>query len=134
MGNKFRSWGVIYRWEKRGKEEGGSNKGLGRKKGGEVHKSRRGRLQPRFYQVRFLLYFFIILAFPFTFTWDSLAVFEKLFLLIGVDIEGHLFALLNRIFLQTCSVMIVFLISLILFINSWNRDLCLNFNVCGILI
>ena len=78
--------------------------------------------------------FIIILVFPFTFTWDSLAVFEKLFLLIGMDIEGHLFALLNRNFLQTCSIMIVFLISLILFINSWNRDLWLNFNVCGILI
>ena len=31
--------------------------------------------------------------------------------LIGVDIEGHLFALLNQNFLQACSVMIVFLIS-----------------------
>lgn len=44
-------------------------------------------------------------------TLDSLVVFEKLFLLIGVDIEGHLFALLNRNLLQACSVMIVFLIS-----------------------
>ena len=44
-------------------------------------------------------------------TLDSLAVFKKLFLLIGVDIEGHLFTLLNRNFLQACSVMIVFLIS-----------------------
>ena len=44
-------------------------------------------------------------------TLDSLAVFEKLFLLIGVDIEGHLFTLLNQNFLQACSVMIVFLIS-----------------------
>ena len=31
-------------------------------------------------------------------TLDSLAIFEKFFLLIGVDIEGHLFALLNRNF------------------------------------
>ena len=60
-----------------------------------------------------------LLVFYFLFFWysrlhstlDSLAVFEKLFLLIGVDIEGHLFTLLNRNFLQACSVMIVFLIS-----------------------
>ena len=44
-------------------------------------------------------------------TLDSLAVFEMLFLLIGVDIEGHLFTSLNRNFLQACSIMIVFLIS-----------------------
>ena len=44
------------------------------------------------------IYLFIILVFSFTFTLDSLAVFEKLFLLIGVDIEGHFICIVESKF------------------------------------
>ena len=90
-------------------------------RGGKVQKSRKREIAARVLPGT-LLVFFLFFLFWYSrlhSTLDSLAVFEKLFSLIGVDIEGHLFVLLNRNFLQACSIMIVFLISLILFfINS----------------
>ena len=77
----------------------------------DAEEHEKGKLQPGICQVRFLFYFFIFWYSHLHSTLNSLAVFEKLFLLIGVDIEGHLFTLLNRNFLQACFVMIVFLIS-----------------------
>ena len=87
--------------------------------GWKVHKSGKreiiARVLPSTLLVLFIFYFLFWYSCLHS-TLDSLAVFEKLFLLIGVDIEDHLFALLNRNFLQVCSVMIVFLISLIFFL------------------
>ena len=81
-------------------------------RGGKVRKSKRKEIASRNLPGTLLVLFFGFFWYSrLHSTLDSLAVFEKLFLLIGVDIEGHLFTLLNQNFLQACSVMIVFLIS-----------------------
>ena len=80
-------------------------------RGGKVQKSRKREIAARNLPGTLLVLFLFFWYSHLHSTLDSLAVFEKLFLLIGVDIEGHLFTLLNRNFLQACSVMIVFLIS-----------------------
>ena len=90
----------------------------------EVERCRRAgkrRLQPSLYQVRFLFFWsFYFLLFWYSrlhSTLDSLAVFWEVIL---ADWSGHWGPLYLHcwieIFLQACSIMIVFLISLILFL------------------
>ena len=72
-------------------------------RGGKVRKSKRKEIASRNLPGTLLVLFIYLFVLLFWYsrlhsTLDSLVVFEKLFLLIGVDIEGHLFALLNQNF------------------------------------